>query len=383
LADQADRKLPVKQIEHAIEKPDDPRLPVSIKELVRETDLMPAGWTPQERARAFWNLIVDLVEGFDPGHDSKRQAALRIAFMINATGRQRDDPEPQLLRRRIEHARLSGVFGNPRRVGKDQAAQYWIDGVVDLAVRLERRVAELSADPGLWQVYRLGRAGAVRVLQASTRSPDITPLVGSAPFFIDRMINTYVMRGRCVGKRTTEMWITSWVDGLDHYDVRVWSHVGGAPVVDVRAWLNCRVGALRTVASTNRLQVLEYPVIFPEPLRKGQDHHFAIEVDHLPADDDDTPLVELEVTCQGIAPLEVSHDGWPTRGLSVRIQFDQGAYPAAAWWFAKTSDFKRFDRPPDGDPHLLTCSPLGYLEHGFTTKCEPNQRYGVSWSWSS
>jgi hypothetical protein len=380
LADQADRKLPLKQIEHAIEKPDDPRLPASIKELVRGTDVMPADWTQQERAHAFWNLIVDLVEGFDQGHGSKRQAALRIALMINKT--RHDDPEPQLLRRRIEHARLNGVFGNPRRVGKDQAAQYWTDGVVDLAIRLDRRVGELGRNPDGWQDYRVGRAGAVRVLQASTRSPDITPLVGSAPFYIDRMINTYTMRGRCVGKRTTEMWITSWVDGLDHYDVRVWSHVGGEPVVGVRAWLNCRVGSLRSVASLNRLQILEYPVFFPEPLRKGQDHHFAIEVEHLITDDDDTPLVELEVTCQGIAALERTDDGWPTRGLSMRLQFETGAYPAAAWWFAKTSDFKRFDRPPDGDPHRLTWSPHGYLEHSFTASCEPNQRYGLGWAWA-
>src|SRR2546430_231657 len=101
LADQADRKLPLRQIEHAIEKPDDPRLPASIKDLVRGTDSMPDDWTQQEKARAFWSLIVDLVEGFDPGHGSKRQAALRVAFMLDNAGRQNDDPEPQLLRRRI------------------------------------------------------------------------------------------------------------------------------------------------------------------------------------------------------------------------------------------------------------------------------------------
>src|SRR5690349_260129 len=82
LADQADRKVPLKQIEHAIEKPDDPRLPISIKELVRGADSMPADWSLHDRSRALWNLIVDLIEDFDPGHGSKRQAALRIAFMI-------------------------------------------------------------------------------------------------------------------------------------------------------------------------------------------------------------------------------------------------------------------------------------------------------------
>lgn len=366
------------QIEHAIEKPDDPRLPASIKDLVRGTDTMPADWTHLERAQAFWNLIVDLIEGFDPSNGSKRQAALRIAFMIDKIGLQ-DDPEPRLLRRRIEQARRNGTFGNPRRVGKDQAAQYWTDGVVDLAVRLDTRLSGLTTAG--WGVYRGRRASAIRVLQTEKRSPDITPLVDLAPFYIERMINTYHMRGRYIGKRTTEMWITSWVDGLDHYDVRLWSHVGGEPVVDVRAWLNCRVGALRTVASMSRLQILEYPVFLPEPLRKGQNHHFAIEVEHLPTDDDDIPLVELEVTCQGIAATELADNGQPIRGFSMRIQFERDVYPAAAWWFAKTSDLKRFDRPPDGDPHRLTWSPLGYLEHNFTESCEPNQRYGLAWAW--
>jgi hypothetical protein len=112
-------------------------------------------------------------------------------------------------------------------------------------------------------------------------------------------------------------------------------------------------------------------MFFPKPLRASEQCFFATRVVHGRESAEEHPIVEVQVTSHGIAAA----------GLTMRIQFDPGFYPQAAWWFGDIIDARRLLRPALGDPRRLEVSTFGYLEHTFTGLCRPKAKYGIGWEW--
>jgi hypothetical protein len=64
----------------------------------------------------------------------------------------------------------------------------------------------------------------------------------------------------------------------------------------------------------------EMPILLAKLLLEGESCFFATRV---LGRENEAPIVEIRVTNEGVS----------AGGLTLRVQFDRGYYPAAVWWF--------------------------------------------------
>lgn len=393
-----------RQFRHALEKPDDPRCPQPIKDLIAGLELMSPSTEAElaaagrifhspddERAAAFWELLKELITGLGK---SARRTAVVAAMKLGVE-------QDAGLRGRIESARLAGRFGMKRQngvdvpvVGKDRAAQYWIDAKADLADQLDRRLAQLSAAPSDWEPYRqkardrerlnigeqarrqaaeqaaaLERAEAGHLAELLPQEGVVPP--GAQPMYFTRLIDTIVMRGRKVASRTTERWGTAWADDVAYYTAYSWSPGGGPRHGELRAYLNCRDGD--HVSSSPPGMSVDKRMVFPRVLMAGEQIFFASHVSF--ADDtDEWPIIE-----HGVGGCGVAAGGW-----TVRLQFSDGHFPVSIWSYGEVQQTQRLVKPPAESPRRLDSklSPYGYFEHTFDQPLRYPLQYGIGWEWA-
>lgn len=321
--------------------------------LLRRTETFD-GATPQVRALALWELIQEEIANFPVSDedDMRELHALQAAFRLPAqdyAGSAGDS-----IPRRLALAKTAGLFA-PRQ-GQDMPQTLWRRAVRKLGYQVENRLEELAHQPEVWAGYR--------------RDEFPPPPHDAQPIVMNRLTATYVMRGRAVHRATTERLVTAQADGVDRYVVRAYSPRPGKHDVQIEALLNCKPGPRATFAGRGSGETHEVAMYCPKPLKRGEQWFFASQVSHQQGAGED-PVVEIQVTSHGIA----------AGGLTLRVQFDEGFFPTAVWWFADVPEHRQLAKPPSSDPHRLRCSPFGYVEHTFGAACRPLGRYGLGWEW--
>lgn len=359
------RDRPEVNIQHALEQPYDPAKSVNrmkaLRALVAGLDTAPATTTAEQRARALWRLIQEELGriGLPEGH--KRRTALKAALHLDPAN------TATTLDRRLIYARDQGHFGS-KQYGYDRLRKWWGGGVRQLGHAVDHRLANLCEHPEQWQRY----------FKEEDQKRPVRPLSqGAQPVFLNLLLTTVFMRGRAPRRRVAERLVTAQRDNVDHYLARAWPGPPGIePTVRVNAIWNCRAEPL---PFTPRGPVLSR-LYFPQALGEGEQHYFSSEI---VSDDvaDERPYVNVEVDHFGIAAGRLTPDGIPIAGLTIRIKFQEGNFPEAAWWYAEVTETERFNRPPDGDPRRLHWTSQGCLQHTFTQSCEPRENYGVAWVW--
>lgn len=327
-----------------------------LRELMQRTESM-YGVTARERATALWEIIQEEVakivrEEDDPRLGAAVQAAFRMP-METYRGREYDS-----VRSRLARAKETGVF-EPTN-GQAAPNRFWRLAVRKLGFAVEKRLVELERHPDGWVIYQT---------RPDEQSDEPPPPQDAQPVFVDRLVATYLMRGRAVRQAITERLVTAREDGVDHYVVRAYSPLAGKHNVLVEALLNCRGGEVESFARRGGA-THEVPMYAPHALRRGEQWFFASRVGHQQGADEE-PIVEIQVTSHGIAP----------NGLTMRVQFEDGFHPSSAWWFANVPENRQLVKPADGHRRRIDCSPFGYLEHTFTELCRPLCKYGLGWEW--
>jgi hypothetical protein len=316
--------------------------------------------SPRARAEALWEIIQEEIEKVNgDGQHEKPAAALRAAFRMPMEDYR--GSEYDTITARLARANDAGFF--LPNVGHEAPNNAWRQGVRRLGRLVEKRLVELERKPTGWLAYQA----------APSPRPDapLPPPPDAQPVFVDRLVATYVMSGRAVRHASTERLLTAREDGVDHYIVRAYSPSAGAHKVKVEAVLNCRAGDPEVFLHRGGGgETREIPMYAPDPLDSGQQWFFASRVNH-PEGGDEDPIVEIQVTSHGIA----------ANGLSMRVQFEKGYYPTAAWWFANVPENRQLVKPPDGHRRRLECTRFGFLQHTFTEVCRPLCKYGLAWEW--
>lgn len=325
-----------------------------------------------KRAGYVWALIRELIFAI---RDEKPNPGVALRAVFLGLGDEKDvetSSGDEGIAARLRAA--NGRHAFQKDVSDDTLFRYWTEGVIRLALSLEERLARLSQDPRSWQLYapevdgpiaKPEEAGGDRVVKP--------PPPGGQRIFVQRLVATYGLKGRAVNYAISERTIVAKDDDVDRYVVRARSpNPDAANAPRIAARLNCRVGKPYEIKDVNGGVTHEVAMIF-ENLKSGQSHFFASAVTS--QSDDEDPLVEVQVTTQGIAP----------GGLTMRVQFDNrddgGVFPEAAWWFAECLDVHRLVEPPEGDGRRLNWTKYGYLEHTFEQLGLTGHRYGIGWRW--
>jgi hypothetical protein len=343
----------LRRLENAIVDGEDTT--AGLSELVSGTESMPNA-TPTQRAQALWSIIEEEIEK-RPREDPKCHAALRAAFRIDAEAYR--GAEYDTIEARLKRAKANGGFGPPGQVGQDAHTRAWGNGVFWLARRVEERLRALARNPLDWQAY---------LSHADTAPLVVPPPPTAQPVRLDQLRATYMMKQRAVDYTIVERLVTAQRDGVDRYIVRAGSPVSRPDRVSISPLLNCRAETVRSVPDGRGGRTHEVAMLFPDSLRFGEQCFFATQVTQQRNED---PIVEIQVTSHGIV----------AGGLTMRVQFDEGAYPVAAWWFGDCIDAERLDKPPDGHPRRLAWSKYGFLQHTFAEFCKPLAKYGIGWEW--
>jgi hypothetical protein len=311
----------------------------------------------QVRAEALWEIIQEEIKKVNAtGEQPRCAAALHAAFRMPMESYR--GSEYDTIASRLERAREAGAF--EPNTGQDAPTNAWRQGVRRLGNLVEARLVRLDNNPDDWLAYQGG----------GVPKPDEPPPPQDAqPVFVDRLVATYVMRGRAVAHATTERLLTARAPNVDHYVVRAYSPLPGDHQVQVEPVLNCRSGPI-TVFTRRDSETREVAMYAPQPLHEGQQWFFASRVNHPPGGDEE-PIVEIQVTSHGIA----------ANGLSMRVQFEEGFHPASAWWFANVPEHRQLVKPPEGHRRRIDCTPFGFLQHTFTEVCRPLCKYGLGWEW--
>lgn len=353
----AKRGPSIGKLEYAAVHPADAE--AELRELMVRTESM-VGANPRQRAAALWEIIKEEIKKVDrDGQHPRYRAALLAAFRIPMEDYR--GTEYDTIAKRLEHAKEAGGF--EPNVGQEAPNNSWRQGARRLGWVVEERLTQLSRDPEGWLAYQT---------KASPKPDDPAPPPQDAqPVFVDRLTATYSMKGRTVSYAITERLVTAKADHVDHYIVRAYSPLAGEHKVEVQALLNCQAGPGQKFASRGG-ETHEVPMYAPAPIHSGQQWFFASRVIHQEGANEE-PVVEIQVTSHGIAP----------NGLTMRVQFEKGCYPLAAWWFANVPDDRQLVKPPDGHRRRLECSEFGFLEHRFTELCRPLSKYGLGWEWPS
>ncbi|NEA33085.1 hypothetical protein [Streptomyces sp. SID13031] len=371
----------------------------ALRLMIEPTASMPTG-TPQSRAFAAWGLIVHEIERFGPSENSRGRNALRAAFRLH---RRQEITEPweATLGGRFAQLKndLGAVFGNP--VTTTPIHKAWADALTKRLVPVLTIKLRLLAENGSgWAFYAdlarrtegdsstdIGIDTEASMTESrespaegkkdpgSRRALNRLPSEGAQPVFMDLMVTTVIMKHRTAHRRITERLITSKIDGLTSYvAVAVSGTIGLAPAV--RAVWGCR--AVKLTPRRHGEPVLT-KLVFPRSLRIDEKHFFSSEAidNELRAEREG---VDVEVDHHGIAPGELVRGHTPVRGLTIRVQFDEGHVPAGCWWHAEQTVRDRRKPPPaDSDRWLPIVGQS--IEHTFVERCHPREVYGVGFLW--
>lgn len=357
---------------------------------ITERTAMLDDWTIEERAAALWELIKEGIIDPDVGPTrlSRRRRALQAAFRLPD-----EDIEKSwgssLTERFKQLKPLEAVFGQPTSTQPMEMA--WKHGVQLLATYLKQRFAELQS-PDDWERYRrvesIGASGQPTARSSSDAGADIDvfrkPSRGAQPLFVELFITTVFMHGRSVYRRITERLITAREDDVEYYTARGFTTSSDTPKlthVPVHALWGCSAEAVTPSRSgepsTTRLR-------FQKPLRNGQQAHFASEAVFQESLIENRDWINVHVDHYGIARGQLMYgDQLPTRGLTIRIRFDEAELPAAVWWYAELTESERYVPPRLGDKQRLDISGLD-VQHTFVEHaCQPRESYGIAFSWSA
>lgn len=336
-------------------------------------------WPVRERAVAVWRVVQEGIESrsVSPTPSSRKRHALCAAFRLPVDGIEEWGAS---LTDRFKQLRELPIFGMPTSTQPMEMA--WKRGAERLADVLDERFATIrhSAD---WEPYRAPRNAARAVAQSADDTGEFRkPSPGAQPLVADLFVTTVFMRGRSVHRRITERIVTAQVDGLGYYTAHGYAIVDKSHQhvdVPVRALWGCRAEPVRP---TSGGQPPETRLRFPAPLRKGEKAHFASETVPSEIVADERHWLDVDIDHHGIPRGKTLYDGrLPTRGLTIRVVFDAGHVPEAAWWYAELTERERYDQPPGGDPHLLDIID-GEIRKTFTEQsCQPREHYGVAFRW--
>jgi hypothetical protein len=339
--------------------------PTAMRALVDDVpSSMPSNTTPEDRAKALWQLIkseLDLIELPD------ERTALKAALHL--------DPKNRALSidGRLAFARDRGDFGLQRSGsphGYDALRRWWGNGVRQLGERIDERLDYLHDHPHDWQEYFLAAA------EPRFRKPS----KGAQPIFVDLFLTTVFMRGRFVHRRITERLITAQEDGVAFYTARALPESTDETIsAPVRAIWGCRAERLRSSPGKPILTRLH----FPTPLQQGQRHFFSSEAMADGLVKTERSAINVEIDHHGVAPGKRLHNAVPVSGLTIRVRFDEDDIPEACWWYADVTERERYERPGPGDDRELAISPQGMVEHTFSEPCQPLANYGLAFAWKS
>ena len=182
-------------------------------------------------------------------------------------------------------------------------------------------------------------------------------------------------------RRVTERLVTSRIPHAEvafftAHGYRVEENSGNRTYVPVRSVWGCQ----EEISNRNARDMTGDRLWFPRPLKYGEQAYFASEA--VFNESDHQEWVDVEVDHHGIARgrLLYTHQ-LPISGLTIRITFDNGFFPEAAWWYAELTESERYVQPRPGDRHLL---PLvgNTVQYTFTEHvCQPREHYGLAYSW--
>lgn len=372
---------------HAIQDPEDESAAL-LEPLVAPTTSLPGG-DPETRALAAWGLLFDVISKIGPTKESRRRNALFAAFRLPRRPEIRE-PWKSTLQDRFDQLRtLPSVFGDRLPYTTTPVHKAWNRALNEkLVPMLQERLDALTLDGGAWRAYvEIGRTVEAqldreRATAAAPQDPAAgyrRPSKGAQPVFVDLFVTTVFMKGRAAYRRITERLVTAQTDNVDAYMARALAGWAGDQTgLPVRALWGCRaepiVGPRVGEPSITRLR-------FPTVLRRGEKHLFSSEtINENPTED--RLWVNVEVDHHGIAQGRLLHGCIPISGLTIRIRFDEACLPEECWWYAEQTERERRERPPDGDPRLLTVVG-GAVQHTFAERCHPREHYGISFLWPS
>lgn len=350
---------------------------VRLAPLVEPTASMPNG-TSETRALAVWGLIVHTINR-SPA-DSRFRSVLCAAFRLPLTAV--DQPWRSTLKDRFEQLKtLPGVFGDRPPDTTTPMQKAWGRALSErLVPTLARRLATLAAEGDAWLPYvevartAQGGAGPGDEWSVGYRPPS----AGAQPVFVNLFVTTVFMRQRVAHRRITERLVTATEDNVEAYMATALAGpIGDKEKLPVRALWGCRADAV--ILPHSGSQALTR-LRFPRKLRRGERHYFASEA----VDDSSTyerTGVNVEVDHHGIAPGELMFGRVPVSGLTIRVRFDDECLPVACWWHREQSERERYVEPPDGDARRITIM-ANTLQHTFLQRCQPRERYGVSFRWA-
>jgi hypothetical protein len=381
-----DRGVLVELLRHAIDRPQS-STGAALAPLTEPTAILD-GWSAAERAHAVWQVIREGVHAPDvsPTVESRRRRALYAAFRLPDPDIH--DPWGSSLTERFKQLRvLKSIFNNPDSLQPMEMA--WRRAVGRLADYVETRFGELrtAAD---WSQYRPRDRG---LRDHDGGDPEVwkddiealdgvdsiyrRPSRGAQPVFVHLFVTTVFMKRRAVYRRITERLISAREDGVSYYTARGFAGTQGARTyVPVRALWGC---------TAEFIEIPGRPAVtrlwLPSALRKGEKAHFASEIVDVNVMEERN-WVDVDIDHHGIAPGRTHYGGrFPISGLTIRVRFDEGCLPEAVWWYAELNENERYDRPPQGDRHLL---PVIGNDVQYTFKdqvCQPRESYGLAFKW--
>lgn len=376
---------PAELLEHAIRRPQG-TAGAHLDPLISPTRILD-DWSPRERADAIVQLLFEGVHdgAVGPTARSRRRRVLLAAFRF-------PDPEikqerPSSLTGRFNQLKaLKSVFGQVTSTQPMEIA--WKRGVRSLAIYLEVQFESLI-DPAAWEPYRSAVSSRTKSAYWATVDVDAElaslrpPSAGAQPFLVYRFVTTVFMKGRAIQRRLTERVVMARLDDVEFYVAHTYSGGRGSlrDYVPVRSLWGCVAESLpRRRASDPLITRLK----FPRPLMKGDMASFASEawfsLEESEAEDRD--WIDVDIDHHGIVQGQLTYDGtFPSRGLTIRVIFDDTIVPVTAWWYAEATEHERLLPPPTGDRRLLQIVD-GEVSHTFLdAACQPRESYGISFQW--
>lgn len=307
-----------------------------------------------------WRLVQDEVRRIEYRDE---RSAVTAALHLDSTN------HAASIDKRLSFARDRGDFGTQpsgKQHGYDALRHWWGAGVRLLGHAVDERLDYLHDHPAEWHEY----------FNDTTQTRYRTPSKGAQPVFADLFVTTVYMKGRFVHRRLTERLITAQKDNVRYYMARALPEATDASIsVPVRALWGCRAERVPSRPGEPILTRL----VFPTPLRRGQQHYFSSEATTGDVDSE-RRAINVEIDHYGIAPGQRS-ETMPLGGLTIRIRFDTAELPDAVWWYANIAERERHDRPLPGDDRYIKVTRLGEAEHTFMEACQPLANYGISIAW--
>ncbi len=371
---------PFSHLLHAIEEPAGTTA-AQLRPLISPTESLPDS-TPETRALAVWGLIVHTINKIGPSSDSRPRNTLIAAFRLARAAEITAPWKPTLGGRFSQLMALPGVFGDPRPSTTTPMHKAWKTALTaSLAPVVEDRLGALSRDGSGWLPYlTIGRDTEASPDQAEiARTTDYPPpSAGAQPLFVELFTSTIVMQGRAVRRRVTERLVTAMEDDVESYTL-VAMQAGKEAAVRIDPLWGCRTHIDVTEAESPVSSMATTKLWFGKTLRRGERHHFISEVVYKDPTGE-REWIDVEIDHYGIAPGRRADDHIPISGLTIRVLFQEGFIPEAAWWYREMTTSALLIRPKPGDERLLDVV-RGTTEYTFESACRHHQSYGIALAW--